>query len=183
MVIVCDRGMVSKENLSNLEKDGYEYVVGMRMRQLRTIDAGFILNTEDMQKVKDNLSAKETEYQGRRLIVCHNREQDKRDKAKRIEIIGRLTEKLKTQGLKSLLVSKEYKKYLKIEAKKPELDEDKIKQEALFDGKYVLETNTELNWKQVVSSYKDLWRVERAFRTLKNKLSNLFNTTLATNLE
>ena len=63
------------------------------------------------------------------------------------------------------------KKYLKIEAKKPELDEDKIKQEALFDGKYVLETNTELDWKQVVSSYRDLWQVERAFRTLKNELS------------
>ena len=44
------------------------------------------------------------EYDGRRLIVCHNSEQAKRDKAKRIEIIGRLTEKLRTQGLKSLLV-------------------------------------------------------------------------------
>ncbi len=28
-----------------------------------------------------------------------------------------------------------------------------------------LETNTELNWKQVVLSYKDLWQVEHAFRT------------------
>ena len=161
VVIVCDRGMVSKENLSNLEKEGYEYVVGMRMRQLRKPDAGSVLNTEDMRKVSDNLSAKETEYEGRRLIVCHNSEQDKRDKAKRIEIIARLTEKLKTQGLKSLLVSKEYKKYLKIEAK----------QEVLFDGKYVLETNTELDWKQVVLSYKDLWQVEHAFKTLKNELS------------
>ena len=31
-----------------------------------------------------------------------------------------------------MLVSKEYKKYLKIEAKKPEIDEDKVKQETLF---------------------------------------------------
>ena len=124
-----------------------------------------------MHAITDNLRAKETEYEGRRLIVCYNSEQAKRDKAKRAEIIGRLIEKLKTQGLKSLLVHKEYGKYLKIEAKKPELDEEKVKQEALFDGKFILETNTELNWKQIVLSYKDLWQVEHAFRTLKNELA------------
>ncbi|MCK4422950.1 MAG: IS1634 family transposase, partial [Candidatus Omnitrophica bacterium] len=70
VVIVCDRGMVSKENLNNLRKDGYEYVVGMRMRQLRKMDVGSVLETEDMCKVSDTLSAKEIEYEGRRLIVC-----------------------------------------------------------------------------------------------------------------
>ena len=48
---------------------------------------------------------------------------------------------------------------------------NKVKQEALFDGKFILETNTELNWKQIVLSYKDLWQVEHAFRTLKNELA------------
>ena len=171
VIIVCDRGMVSKDNLTQLRTDGYEYIVGMKMRQLRYEDAANILDKENLQTLTENLCAGVVEYEGRRLIVCYNQEQEKRDKAKRVEIISRLMEKLKTQGLKSLLVHKEYSKYLKIDAKKPELDEEKIKKEALFDGKFVLETNTELNWKQVVLSYKDLWQVEHAFRTLKNELA------------
>ena len=34
----------------------------------------------------------------------------------------------------------------------------------------MLQTNTELSWKQVVLAYKDLWQVEAAFRTLKSEL-------------
>ena len=47
----------------------------------------------------------------------------------------------------------------------------KIKAEEKFDGKFVLKTNTELDWKEVVLAYKDLWQVEAAFRTLKNELA------------
>jgi hypothetical protein len=50
-----------------------------------------------------------------------------KEKRKREEIIARLIEKLKAQGLKSLLVHREYSKYLKIKAEKPELDEEKVK--------------------------------------------------------
>ena len=41
---------------------------------------------------------------------------------------------------------------------------------AILDGKFVLETNNRLTWKEVVLAYKGLWRVERAFRTLKSEL-------------
>ena len=40
----------------------------------------------------------------------------------------------------------------------------------LYDGKYVLETNTKLNWKETVLAYKDLWQIERGFRALKTEL-------------
>jgi hypothetical protein len=93
-----------------------------------------------------------------------------KEKRKREEIIARLIEKLKAQGLKSLLVHREYSKYLKIKAEKPELDEEKVKAEELFDGKFVLQTNTKLDWREIVLSYKDLWQVEAAFRTLKSEL-------------
>lgn len=73
--------------------------------------------------------------------------------------------------MKSLLVHKEYSKYLKIKAEKPELDEEKVKAEEILDGKFVLQTNTKMDWKEVVLAYKDLWQVEAAFRTLKSELS------------
>src|SRR5690606_29289363 len=39
-----------------------------------------------------------------------------------------------------------------------------------YDGKYLLRTNTDFEPEAVVEAYKDLWRVERAFRTLKSTL-------------
>jgi len=171
VIIVCDRGMVSKANLDQLKSEGYEYIVGMKMRQLKYENARDILDETKMQSVGEKLKGREVEYTGRQLVACYNEEQSEADKLKRQEILTRLAEKLKTQGLKSLLVAKEYSKYLKIEAKKPEIDEERIEKEKLYDGKFVLETNTELNCKEVVTAYKDLWRVEAAFRTLKNELA------------
>jgi transposase len=170
IIIVCDRGMVSEDNIMTLEQDGYEYVVGMRMRQLKEEDAKKILSVKDMTSVTKDLKGKEVHFKGRRLIVCFNEEESLKDKKKRQEIIARLVVKLKTQGLKSLLVHKEYSKYLKIKADKPSLDEERVKHEELFDGKFVIETNTRLNWKEVVLAYKDLWRIEAGFRTLKAEL-------------
>jgi len=43
--------------------------------------------------------------------------------------------------------------------------------EKLYDGKFVLETNTDLNCREIIAAYKDLWQVEAAFRTLKNELA------------
>ena len=94
-------------------------------------------------------------------MACFNPEQAENDRQKREEIIRRLIEKLKTQGLKSILVNKEYSKYLKIKAEKPRLDEERIEKEALFDGKFVLETNVRLNRKETVLATRDSGRLRR----------------------
>ena len=171
VIIVCDRGMITEKNIRTLELDGYEYIVGMRMRQMNREDAEKILSKTNMASINKELKGKEVHFKKRRLVVCFNKEEAQKDKEKRIEIIRRLTEKLKKQGLKSLLVNKEYRKYLNIKAEKPEINEAAIKAEELFDGKFVLQTNTKLNWKEIVLAYKGLWQVEAAFRTLKSELA------------
>ena len=170
VIIVCDRGMITQKNIQALELDGYEYIVGMRMRKLKRKDAEIILSHGSLKPISKKLKGKEVDFEKRRLIVCFNEEEAQKDKEKRREVIQRLTEKLKTQGLKSILVNKEYRKYLKIESKKPEINEAAIKDEELFDGKFVLQTNTKMDWKEIVSSYKGLWQIEAAFRTLKSEL-------------
>ncbi len=170
VIIVCDRGMVSEKNLSLLEGAGYEYIVGVRMKQLKEEEANKFLSTEGMEKVSDDLKAKEIIINGKRKIICFNSQQAELDKEKRISIIERLREKLRNQGLKSILIHREYSKYLKIKADKPILDKERIEKEKIFDGKFVLQTNTKLSWKEIVLSYKDLWQIEAAFKTLKNKL-------------
>lgn len=170
VIIVCDRGMISETNIEALEVAGYEYIVGMRMRQLKREKAEKILSKADMNKLSTSLSGKEVRYEGRRLVVCFNPEEAIKDKTKREEIISRLTEKLKTQGLKSLLVHREYSKYLKIKAEKPEIDEAKIETEELFDGKFILQSNTKFKWQDIILAYKGLWQIEACFRTLKSEL-------------
>ena len=50
------------------------------------------------------------------------------------------------------------------------IDEDKLKSEARYDGKWVLRTNTELSAEDVALKYKQLWMVEQIFRTTKSIL-------------
>ena len=50
------------------------------------------------------------------------------------------------------------------------LDEAKAAEEARFDGLYVLRTNTKLSVFEVAMRYRELWKVERIFRTTKSGL-------------
>ena len=45
-----------------------------------------------------------------------------------------------------------------------------MRQDARYDGKFVLRSNTELSPAEIGVAYKELWRVEHAFRELKTGL-------------
>jgi transposase len=72
------------------------------------------------------------------------------------------------KGDKSLVGNKGYRRYLKCEGTRFEIDEDKILSEEIFDGKWVLRTNTKLPFVEVALQYKQLWTVEDIFRTMKS---------------
>jgi transposase len=49
------------------------------------------------------------------------------------------------------------------------INQNKIEEEALFDGKWVLRTNRkDLPAKEVALRYKELWQVEQVFRDIKS---------------
>ena len=50
------------------------------------------------------------------------------------------------------------------------LNEEAVRQEARYDGTWVLRTNTNLPATEVALAYKGLWQVEHAFRELKSGL-------------
>lgn len=170
IIFVCDRGMVSRKNLELLEKSNYEYIVGVRMRKLKPEERDEFLKEVGFRDVKETLKVKEIIKGSRKYVICINPEEAEKDREKREEILMRLKEKLKTQGLKSLLINREYAKYLKIKAEKPVIDEEKIKREEIYDGKYILMTNAGFSTKDTVAAYKDLWQIEAAFRDLKDEL-------------
>ena len=115
------------------------------------------------------LKVKEVIVDGNRYIVCLNEKQARKDAADRQAIIASLEEKLKTNP-KSLVGNKGYRKYLKLDRDTVSVNQVKIEEEARYDGKWVLKTNTTLTAEQTALKYKELWQVEQVFRDMKSVL-------------
>ena len=67
--------------------------------------------------------------------------------------------------------NKGYRKYLKSSGAGFTIDEAKVMNEARYDGKWILTTNTDLGKAEVALKYKQLWMVENLFRSVKSTLS------------
>jgi hypothetical protein len=86
---------------------------------------------------------KEVLIEDRRYVVWLNEEQRRKDAADREAIVAHLREQLK-QGDKELIGNKVYRKYLRAAPGQGfTIDEAKVKEEARYDGKWVLRTNLE----------------------------------------
>ena len=177
--IVADRGMISAGNLEYLEADDQiAYILGTRMRKDKEVQqqvltcGGRYREVHPIgSKAKDPspLKVKEVRLADRRYIVCLNERQAIKDKLTREAIIAALEEKL-PKGPKALMGNKGYRKYVKMEKNSAWIDFKKVKNEARFDGKWVLRTNTDLTADKVALKYKELWQVERVFRDVKSIL-------------
>ncbi|MHB8916533.1 MAG: IS1634 family transposase [Desulfocucumaceae bacterium] len=170
VIFVGDRGMVSKKILDELDKNHIEYIVGMRMRKVK--DVSSVLNTGGRYKViKENLKVKEVWYDADRYIVCHNPIQAEHDRKAREEMVEKLGKQIKQNGVKSLIGNSGYRRYLLLNKDAVVgINQNTLKEEARYDGKYVLRTNSQLDTDEAALAYKDLWRVERAFREMKSSL-------------
>jgi len=169
VILVGDRGMVSEKVLKEIKAAGLSYIVGVRMR---SSNAGYFAATQPgrYQRVADNLLVKEARVgEDDRYIVCLNPKARAHDREVRQEVVKRLRQALRGGGLKDLIGHRGYRRYVRLDGEAG-IDREKLREEARFDGKWVLRTNTNLPAAQVAEAYKNLWRVERAFRELKTGL-------------
>jgi transposase len=168
-VIVGDRGMISKSTVRELEESGLEYILGLRMR--RDKDGDRVLETRGRYRVvEENLHVKEASVDGKRYILCYNPDEAKRQKQTREHVVEKLKRQIQT-GVKSLVKNRQYRRFLLIEDKERiGIDEEAVKREAKYDGKWILKTNTAMPAEEVAMAYKSLWQVERAFREMKSSL-------------
>jgi len=174
--IVADRGMISKKVIEFLQSDEstFSHILGVRLRNVKKVRekvlarAGRYRVVESGTKKKSPLKVKEVFLDKERYIVCLNEVQARKDAYDRQVILDSLSSKLK-QGDKSLIGNKGYKRYLKCTGEAHfTIDEKKIQEEARFDGKWVLTTDTDMTAEKVAIQYKMLWRVETVFRTMKS---------------
>jgi hypothetical protein len=177
--VVADRGMISQKTVDALEAEGLEYILGARLRKHKEVrdevlsfPGRYRVVHPARRRAKDPapLKIKEVVLEERRYVVCLNEEQARKDVHDRQQIVAKLEAKLH-EGAKSLVGNKGYRKYLKNAGSRFEIDEQKIKSEGRFDGKWVLRTNSDLDAESVALSYKSLWMVEDLFRSLKSVVS------------
>jgi hypothetical protein len=103
-------------------------------------------------------------------VVRRNPLEASQDAADREALLAKLRRTLERDGPKAVVGNRGYARYLRIAKGAVALDEAAIAREARLDGKLVLTTSTALPAAEVALAYKSLWRVERAFRSLKSSL-------------
>jgi len=179
--VVADRGMISTQTIEKLESPelGMSYILGARMHRDKTVRDEVLASSEKFQVVTaakkttgdpSPLSIREQWVGEKRYVVCYNEDQARKDAADRKAIVESLKEKLKS-GDKSLVGNKGYRRYLKSAGKEHfTVDEAKLAKEQLFDGMWVLRTNTAFPAAEVALKYKQLWMVESIFRSAKSLL-------------
>jgi Transposase DDE domain len=170
VVVVCDRGMVSAKNLAALEALGFQSIVGVKMRGVREVRDEVLARAGRYQLVRENLQVKEVQIEGRRYVVCFNPEEAAKDRADREQILATLEKKLASGGVKRLIPNRGYRRFLKIRAGQCTIDQQRVEEDARYDGKYVLRTTTDLPADEVALAYKNLLWIERLFRDLKSLL-------------
>jgi hypothetical protein len=175
--IVADRGMISAQTMSDIQRRNWKYILGVRMRSSK-VARQVVARAGRYQEVfpeSDDpddpapLKVKEVWVEQQRYIVCRNEEEARRDRLEREAIVASLQDAL-PQGDKSLVGNKGYRRFLRTRGERFTINEEKVKDEARYDGKWVLATNTELAAAEVALKYKQLWMIEDLFRSMKSLL-------------
>jgi transposase len=173
--VVADRGMISAETIAELEARKLLYVLGVRERTDKLVQdvvladpAPFVPMVLTKPRGEVDYEAKAVEVAGRRYIVCRNLDQMRKDAADRAAIVTALEKQLK-KGDKSLVGNKGFRRFLANgDGDGFAVDRAKVEEDAKYDGVFVLRTNAGLSPLQTMLVYKQLWTVERAFRTTKS---------------
>lgn len=191
VVLVGDRGMLTQARIDTLkEREGIAWISALRSPQIRAlVEAGAIQMSFFDERSLVEIS--HPDYPGERLVVCRNPALQAERARKREDLLqateaklqpiveavaeGRLRGEAKI-GLRVGKVIDKHKvgKHFAVEISDDRLQVERqqagIAQEAALDGLYVIRTSVaeaKLARDQVVRTYKQLSRVERAFRTWK----------------
>ena len=194
VVLVGDRGMLTgariREDLQGI--DGLRWITTLRAPTIRKlIAAGRV--TPSLFDERDLAEISSPDFPGERLIVCRNLVLAEQRRRKRLELLAATEEKLApivtaTQRAKEPLrgageigirvgkvinqhkVAKHFITEITEDSFTFARDQEKIAAEAELDGLYIVRSNVEtelFDADQTVRAYKDLSKVERAFRSMK----------------
>jgi hypothetical protein len=185
-VFVGDAGMVSQDNLDRLSKSGGKYILCMPMRRGDEVATEVLARPGRFQTVSETLRVKEVVVgegeRRRRYVVCYNPQEEKRQRAHRRQVLYELEAELASlqevrgeshsKRVCQLRASRRYGRYVRLtKGGRLRIDAAKRRAAEQLDGKFVVHSNDDsLTPADLALGYKQLQRVEEAWRTLKSGL-------------
>ncbi|MEI6882570.1 MAG: IS1634 family transposase [Bacteroidota bacterium] len=176
IIIVGDRAMMSQENLLQLRMAGLKYIIAYPMKKASKNLKETILNRMDYKEsminheayLKQEIKLNDEE----RLIVTFNAKRRAKDAKTREKLIAKLRNKLGvTKNAKQLVSNRGYLKFTEIDKEvQAQINEEKVAEDAKWDGLHGILSNTDLSGEECVERYKNLWVIEEAFRINKHSL-------------
>ena len=167
-IVVADAGLLSKDNLFNLKKNGYSFIIGARIKN----ESRNIIEKIERIIFSDGSTEKIVKEDDTVLFVSYSNKRAKKDASNRERGLKRLEKSLKAGRLtKSNINNRGYNKYLKMSGNIDiEINYEKFEADFKWDGLKGYITNTKLSGSEVITNYNNLWKIEKAFRISKTDL-------------
>jgi len=182
-IVVADRGMLNKDNLSYLENNNYQYIIGAKIKTLSNKIKEYISNldfysdnqTYEIYLDKNNKLLKTPKNAKYRIILSYSIQRQKKDRYLRDKALKRLKSKIDNNpNLTKTDLKSPYKKYLDMNDNcniQFKINKEKIKLDEKLDGiKGYLTNNFNLSHNEIIEHYTNLYFIEQAFRISKTDL-------------
>ena len=168
LVVVADAGLLSNDNIDELQSKQYEYILGARIKNesekiKKQILSLTLQNGQSTELLKD---------ENTKLIISYSAARAKKDAANRKRGLQKLERSISSGKLsKRNINNRGYNKYLQLTGEVSiSINYAKYKADAKWDGLKGYITNTKLSKDNVIENYGHLWRIEKAFRISKTDL-------------
>lgn len=168
LVIIADSGLLSNDNITDLQAKGYEFILGARIRkessEIKKKILGLRLKNGESQVIVKDIDTK--------LVISYSDTRAKKDKISREKGLAKLEKRIKSGRLtKASINNRGYNKYLKLDGEiHITIDREKFEADVQWDGLKGYLTNTALSKDEIIDNYNHLWKIEKAFRISKTNL-------------
>lgn len=167
-IVVADSGLMNSKNIEELEKLGYKYIIGSRIK-----NESEKIKQEILSFPKTDRQMHQIQLEGnRRLLIGYTDDRARKDAYNRDKGVRRLEKSYRTGRLSKENINRRgYNKFLEMDGGiSVSINRAKIEDDARWDGLKGYLTNTTIPSEQVYAAYHNLWNVERAFRIAKSKI-------------
>ncbi len=175
-IFVADRGLFSMENLEHIKSRDGEFIVGLKMGTLKKQIQDDFYTLSQFKWINPELAVRETTLGEDRCIITWSRIRAERDRKAREDVLDKIKGMLSSHKplSKKFITNRAYKKYLSVKNDTQcILNHKLIAKEAEKDGFFGIITNVqEMPAMEIVSNYKELWRIEDAFGEMKGTLKS-----------
>jgi len=168
LVIIADSGLLSSDNVRELTRKGYEFILGARIKS----EASAIKERITSLRIQDGESEVIEKGDGLRLVIGYSQKRADKDRHSREKGLLKLEKRIRTGRLtKASINNRGYNKYLRLEGEIAiSIDREKFNADRQWDGLKGYLTNTHLSKERIIENYGHLWRIEKAFRISKHDL-------------